>query len=144
MDKTHAKILVLNDDPDVVEALGAALGEEGYAVELRAQHDIDDVIAVAPDVILIDCPPGAMKSILNFVQRLRLNRATASIPLLIGVTSVKLLEPDTLRNQMIHILVRPFELDDLLETVRELVALGKNVRAAPSREPSKKGGSHRD
>ncbi len=74
-----AKILVLNDDPDLVHALGAVLEDAGYEVHVRQTRTLDDVIATKPDLVHIDCPPGATKELLNFVQRLRLDKESVSI-----------------------------------------------------------------
>lgn len=129
-DVRGAKVLVLDDDPDLVQAIAEVLCEAGFAVEKRVSRNIDDVLDLAPELVLVDCPPGAAREILNFIQRLRLNKRTAAIPLIIGSSSTKDFEAEPLRAQMIHVLLRPFEIDDLVQSVTDLVAAGRSARSA--------------
>lgn len=124
-----AKVLVLDDDPDLVQAIGEVLRGEGHEVITRVARSVDDVVSIKPDLVHVDCPPTASNEVLNFVQRLRMNRDVASIPIIIGASSLKDFEPEKLREQMIHVLLRPFEIDDLVSTVEELIDAGRNVRA---------------
>lgn len=123
--KKRSRILVLNDDPDLVEALAAVLEEQDYEVHRRGTRDVRDVMHVKPDIVLIDCPPGAKNEVLKFVQQCRLRREIEHIPILLGVTSRKLLEPDLLRERAIEVLVRPFSIDELLASVSHLLDASK-------------------
>ena len=120
MTKTNAPLLlVLNDDPDLVEAMKDVLVEEKYRVETRATRDVADVENVMPDLLLVDCPPGGDGAVLTFIQRLRLKKSTAHIPIILGISTLKNLEPNILRDRRIQVLVRPFELDELINSVSE-------------------------
>jgi two-component system, chemotaxis family, chemotaxis protein CheY len=125
------KILVLNDDPDLVEAMKAVLMDEGYDVESRVNRSVEDVEEVMPQLVLIDCPPDGFNMVLTFMQRLRLNKKTAPIPILLGISSLKHVEPAVLRDQRIQVLVRPFELDDLINCVSELLREPGPPKAKP-------------
>jgi CheY-like chemotaxis protein len=116
------RLLILNDDPDIVEAMTAVLEDAGYEVAGSGHRLLDEVIKFGPDVLLIDIPPNEEKEGLNFIQRVRLEPKTASVPVLLGTTSLKHLEPALLRDKMIYTLVRPFEVAELLKAVEDLLA----------------------
>jgi DNA-binding response OmpR family regulator len=116
------KILCLNDDPDIIAALTEVLQGEGYDVECRATRSPDDVVSVMPDLLMIDCPPGGERDVLNFLQLVRLKRETSKIPIILGSSSMRHIEPAMLLDQGIHVLLRPFDVDKLLRLVREILA----------------------
>jgi CheY-like chemotaxis protein len=118
-DERKYKILVLDDDPDIIAALTEVLEGEGYDVECRATRSPADVRAVMPDVLMIDCPPGDEKEVLNFLQLVRLRRETAKIPIILGSSSMRHIEPEMLLDQGIHVLLRPFDVDKLLRLMKE-------------------------
>lgn len=115
------RLLVINDDPDLVAAMSAILVDAGYDVLGTAHRLFDEVLNTAPDLVLLDVPPHEEKEGVNFIQRMRLEPKTAKIPILLGTTSLKHLEPQVLRDKMIFVLVRPFEVEELLKAVEELV-----------------------
>ena len=129
MEKSAGTILVFDDDPDILEMLEEILRGAGYAVETRAERSVRDVVALMPDLVHIDCPPGSKKHVLTFAQRLRLDPKTANIPMIISVSSLRLIEPEALRDQLIHVLVRPFRVGAFLKSVHDLVAAGRASRA---------------
>jgi DNA-binding response OmpR family regulator len=118
---TRAKILCLDDDPDIIMALTEVLEGEGYDVECRATRDPADVRAVLPDLLMIDCPPGHEREVLNFLQLVRLRRETAKIPVILGTSSMRHIEPAMLLDEGIHVLLRPFDIDKFLRLVREIL-----------------------
>jgi DNA-binding response OmpR family regulator len=123
------RIFIVNDDADVVEAIREVLTDAGYAVDGSATRDVGEVVAAAPDLLLVDSPPGEEKYVLNFIQRLRLHRTTATLPILLGTTSLRPVEPELLRERMILVLVRPFDIEDLLAAVRDLLHADSLKRA---------------
>ena len=123
--KPGALVLVLNDDPDVVEALAAVLESDGYRVERRATRSVKDVLVVKPDLIMIDCPPGGEREVLNFMQLVRLDRTIAKIPVILGTSSLRHIEREILQGQSIQVLIRPFDVDSMLEVVREMLATSR-------------------
>jgi CheY-like chemotaxis protein len=120
-EKKKSKILVLNDDPDMIMALTEVLENEGYAVECRATRNPGDVLEVMPEVLMVDCPPGADREVLNFLQLVRLRRETSKIPIILGTSSMRFIEPQMLLDQRIHVLLRPFDIDTFLNLVKEVV-----------------------
>jgi len=126
--KNKGRILILDDDPDLVEALSGVLEEQGFEVHRRGTRSVGDVVAVDPELVMIDCPPGAKGEVLKFVQQMRLRREIQHVPIVLGVTSQRLLEPAILRERAIHVLVRPFSIDELLAAVSHLLEAGRRVR----------------
>lgn len=120
-------VLIVNDDPDLVEAMKAVLRDAGYEVRTTVHRIVEEVIEVAPDLLMLDIPPYEEKHAINFLQRLRLEERTAKIPVLVGTTSLRFIEPEALRDKMIYVLVRPFEIADLLKATGELVRTARRT-----------------
>ena len=115
------RLLVLNDDPDLVAAMIVVLEDAGYEVMASGHRLFEEVTRNIPDLLLVDIPPYEEKQGVNFIQRLRLDPKTARLPVLLGTTSLKHLEPELLRDKMIHTLVRPFEVPELLTAIEDLL-----------------------
>ena len=78
------KILIVDDDPDVVELLRLALEDSGYQV-LSASNGIDALRktqTLTPDLILLDLMLPEVNGF-TICERLRNERATAQVPILI-------------------------------------------------------------
>ena len=128
--KEKKRVLILDDDPDLIEALAGILADEGLEVHRRATRSVADVMALKPDLVMIDCPPGAKAEVLKFVQQMRLNREIAGIPILLGLTSTKLIEPDLLRERSIEVLVRPFSIEELVSSVSHLLDVRQSKKSS--------------
>jgi len=68
-----ATILVVDDDPDIVEALTLVLKSESYQVEAAtsAEEALEKVTAARPDLILLDVMMPAGTEGFQFVWKLR-------------------------------------------------------------------------
>jgi DNA-binding NtrC family response regulator len=115
------KVLILNDDPDLVEMMTQILGDAGYDVSANTVRDLEAAVTYRPHVVLLDCPPREEKAILSLAQRMRLHPVTEKIPILLGTSSLSHLEPDILRDKLIHVLVRPYGAEELLKAVGEII-----------------------
>jgi DNA-binding response OmpR family regulator len=115
------KLFILNDDPDLVQAMEVVLAESGYNVVTSAHRNLDEVVNVKPDLVLVDVPPYEEKEGINFIQRMRLDKRTMDLPVLVGTTTLKYLETEVLRDKAIHVLVRPFDVPELLKAIEELL-----------------------
>ncbi len=105
-------VLVVDDDPSIVEFLIEALEDEEYRVvtsvdgeSLQVAHD------VRPDVILLDIMMPVMDGV-EVSRRLRQDPATARIPIV--VMSARVMDVDGR-------LPKPFDLDFLYATVERWV-----------------------
>jgi len=121
------KILVLDDNAPLVDAIRAILERERYGVDTSLMRTIEDVSRSKPDLLIIDAPPGKRAKTINFVQCLRLNPGTARVPVIIMTSLLQGLDAGLLRDRGIHVLNKPFELDELLSSVDMLLRHGKQT-----------------
>lgn len=120
-----ARIMVINDTQQVMELLREILVEEGYEVVLYAfgNDDLGEVERVAPDMIIIDYMFGEEKFGWQMVQKLKLRRTTALIPIIVctaATKSVREIEGHLL-SQGIGLVHKPFNIDALLSEVRRML-----------------------
>ncbi|MEZ5331168.1 MAG: response regulator transcription factor [Thermoanaerobaculia bacterium] len=78
------RILVVEDEPDIVEVLEYNLGREGYTVDSAARGDeaLDAVRRQAPDLIVLDLMLPGLDG-LEVLRTLRRDRATERLPVLL-------------------------------------------------------------
>ncbi len=91
----RAKILVVEDDPDIVDYLSSFLEDEGYEVASaqRCSTALGMMDDFGPDVVLIDALlPG--KSGLEFLVTLRRDPKWSELPLVVVTGNDQLLEDD--------------------------------------------------
>lgn len=76
------KILVIDDDPGIRDALAGLLGDEGYRVETAGDGKfLDRIRTLAPDLIVLDVMlPGADGR--DLARRLREHPVTATTPII--------------------------------------------------------------
>jgi CheY-like chemotaxis protein len=122
-------ILVVDDDPDILEALAEILEGEGYAVD-RARHGQEALARIErrrPDLILLDLMMPVMDG-WEFSQALRRRSGFEDIPVLV-------LSADRQAGARARVvgargyLAKPFELNELLRLV------GDNVASSPPAAP---------
>jgi CheY-like chemotaxis protein len=81
---TRPLVLVVDDDPDILEAICDILEAEGYRVA-RARHGEEALARVEtqrPDVILLDLMMPVMDGV-AFAQALRLRPAQRDVPIVV-------------------------------------------------------------
>ncbi|MFG2488850.1 MULTISPECIES: response regulator transcription factor [Streptomyces] len=125
----EARILVVDDEPAVREALRRSLAFEGYAVQTAVDglDALDRAASYAPDLIVLDIQMPRMDG-LTAARRLR---ASGSVTPILMLTA-----RDTVGDRVTGLdagaddyLVKPFELDELFARVRAL--LRRSSYAAP-------------
>ncbi|MFG2977823.1 response regulator transcription factor [Streptomyces sp. NPDC048331] len=125
----EARILVVDDEPAVREALRRSLAFEGYAVQTAVDglDALDKAASYAPDLIVLDIQMPRMDG-LTAARRLR---ASGSVTPILMLTA-----RDTVGDRVTGLdagaddyLVKPFELDELFARVRAL--LRRSSYAAP-------------
>lgn len=89
------RVLVVDDDPDIVDYLGALLGDHGF--DVRSASDVALALAALrrqrPDVVLIDVlMPG--RSGLDLLVTIRRDPDLADLPLVVITGSDQVLEDD--------------------------------------------------
>ncbi len=125
-----SRILVVDDEPAVREAIRRSLAFEGYDTELAADGlaALEQVEAVHPDVIVLDVLMPRMDG-LTTARRLRAAGVTTPILMLTA--------RDTVGDRVTGLdagaddyLVKPFELDELLARLRALLRRSSYATAA--------------
>jgi CheY-like chemotaxis protein len=126
MPEGRPQILVVDDDPDILEALSEILEAEGYEVD-RARHGQEALARIEqrrPDLILLDLMMPVMDG-WEFSQALRQRSDWDDIPVVV-------LSADRQAGAKARVvgargfLAKPFELNELLRVV------GDTVPATPS------------
>jgi DNA-binding response OmpR family regulator len=120
-------IVVVDDDPNVVELLRNILEKEGYAVEGFTDPSLalTKVGAEAPDLILLDCiMPGIDGR--DFMRALELAGIETPIVLLTALSDPNFCV-DASRVVVIN---KPFDVDNLLAEVARSISRAKKARPA--------------
>ncbi len=122
-----SRILVIDDNQTLLELYGVLLEDEGYGVTLSmtAYEQLADVEALHPDLIILDIKLGYQDDGLLLLQKLRLYRPTKDIPVIICTAAIEMMreQEETFRQKHIPIIYKPFDLDGLLQAVRQLLPL---------------------
>jgi two-component system response regulator MprA len=130
-----ARVLVVDDEPALRDALESSLAFEGYDVATACDglEALDAVAANHPDLVLLDIMMPRMDG-LTTVRRLRSRGDTVPVLMLTArdavgdrVTGLDVGADDYL--------AKPFELDELLARVRALLRRNSIVRAAGQGSP---------
>jgi DNA-binding response OmpR family regulator len=116
------RILVINDTQEILELFRLLLGEEGYEVVLSGSplQKVADVENIHPDLIILDLIFRQEKTGWQMLEMVRMNRATAHIPIIICTAALRDVQEQEgyLNNQGIRIVYKPFDMDVLLETIK--------------------------
>ncbi len=130
------KVLVMNDNQEILELFENILTEEGYEVSLHSYstRELSIVKKLAPTLIIVDQPPTLEKEGWQFLQKLKMDRETSDIPIVLCTTSVKLAMENEgfLNSKGIKVVLKPFDIDDLLEAIDQL------LETAKAEKPTKK------
>jgi CheY-like chemotaxis protein len=128
------RILVIDDEPMVREAVGRMLVAEGYAVD----HAADGAQALAildadpPDVILLDLMMPGMNG-RQFLTVLREDRRS-QVPVVV-MTAVHGLAQRAVDLGATDVVEKPFDLDELINKVALAVFRSRRARLRPSTPP---------
>lgn len=126
------RVLVVDDDPEVVDAVGEALHEDGYQVEVATDGPtaLKRVLDAPPDLIVLDVRMPEMNG-WEFCEIVRRQSHTRDVPVLF------LTACNEVRDQITAMQVGG---SDHLPKPFRLAALRDKVRAL-TREPKTQGGS---
>lgn len=137
------RILVVNDTQAILDMFRSILEDEGYEVILSSMpyQNISEIEQVKPDLIILDIMFGDQKIGWQMVQLLRMNRATASLPLMVCSAAIREVRETEgyLVSQGIHVLYKPFQLDDLLAMVTQALAAPHHIVLQINEEEGKGG-----
>jgi DNA-binding response OmpR family regulator len=118
-------IFAVNGSPDFLDVLRELLQGEDYNVTTTnfVPNTFDQIAALDPDLLIIDLVVGHRAGS-DLLARLAEGAATSEIPVILVSTSRQLLdevEMGPLHASEYRYLVKPFDLDDLLRAVKELI-----------------------
>src|SRR6266487_5093198 len=138
-----ARILVVNDTQEILELFRILLEEEeGYEVVLSGfpVQEISDVERINPDLIILDFVFGDQKSGWQMLQMLKMKRSTASIPVIVCTAALGLVREQEgyLVSQGVHVVFKPFDIDQLLTSVKQVLESHEHIISTDKEERKKK------
>jgi len=137
-----SRILVVNDTQEILELFRMLLEEEeGYDVVLSGFpiQQVKDIEHIKPDLIILDLVLGDEKTGMQMLQMLKMQRSTAAIPVLVCTAALQIVREQEgyLVSQGVHVVYKPFEIDDLLANVKQLLGSQEHVSSVIKEERKK-------
>jgi len=138
-----SRILVVNDTQEILELFRMLLEEEeGYDVVLSGFpiQQIKEIEHIKPDLIILDLVLGDEKTGMQMLQMLKMQRSTAAIPVLVCTAALQIVREQEgyLVSQGVHVVYKPFDIDDLLTNVKQLLESQEHISSVIEEERKKK------
>jgi CheY-like chemotaxis protein len=129
VEKKMAKILVIDDDPDFIEATRMALEAHDFEVETAntAQAGIEKVLGVSPDLVILDVIMDTEYAGFDVARKLREDHSLIKLPIIMlsNIHSEKKVPyrfaPDKEYLPVDVFLDKPIKPDLLIRTIREIL-----------------------
>ncbi|MDQ3411170.1 MAG: response regulator [Chloroflexota bacterium] len=119
-------VLVVNDTQEILDLFREILEDEGYRVSLYtyAFRDLGDILKQKPDLIILDFMIGGEDYGWQLLQKMKMNRETARIPVIVCTAALGLVRQleGHLKEKSVGIVVKPFDIDDLLREINAVWA----------------------
>jgi len=120
-------IFVINDTVAILELFRSILEDEGFQVStdgfsIELVEMLDRVKASAPDLIILDFVILDEGKGWQFLQLLKMDRATKEIPVIVCTAAAKLVEELQMHLDAMGVVVvlKPFDIDHLLEEIEKV------------------------
>ena len=86
-----ACVLVINDTQEILDLFRELLEGEGYQVDTFTYgiRDMEEVKRINPQLIILDYLIGAEETGWQMLQKLKMTRATAGIPIIVCTAALK-------------------------------------------------------
>jgi DNA-binding response OmpR family regulator len=113
------KIIVIDDDPEILDSFNIILSEEGYKVYVKNDGEglLSEIKNINPDLILLDFRlPG--KNGDEITKEIRQQNGLSDIPIIIVSANYKA-EDKSLKAGANDFIAKPFDIDFLLEKIKE-------------------------
>jgi two-component system response regulator VicR len=121
------KVILVQDNQDILEIMDEVLVEEGFDVTSSLTTDpLKKVDKIEPDLVIIDEHiKGTVKGS-QVIKALKSDERTVDIPAVLTSTSNNLasLAEDCKADDFIN---KPFEIDEMLDTVKKNITTKKNT-----------------
>ena len=118
------KVLLIEDEPNIIEAIRFLLSRDGWSVHTHANgaDAVEKVNRVAPDLLVLDMMlPG--RSGMDILRDLRSNPATEGLPVLMLTARGQTRDRDMAEKAGANpFMTKPFSNTEVLEAVRKLLA----------------------
>jgi DNA-binding response OmpR family regulator len=103
-------------------------------------QQISDVEDINPDLIILDLVFGDQKTGWQMLQMLKMKRSTASIPVIVCTAALSAVREQEgyLVSQGVHVVFKPFDIDQLLTHVKQLLETHEHISSASEEERKKK------
>lgn len=115
-------VLLIEDEPNIVEAIRFILARDGWKVDTHAdgRSAVEAVQNTAPDVVILDVMlPN--KSGFDILQELRSHVATKALPVLMLTARGQTKDRELAESFGVsHFMTKPFSNSEVLEIMREL------------------------
>ena len=117
----HNRILVVDDDPDILEALKVMLEDEGYLVETANNGQILQLLNESnlPSLIVLDVLLSGMDG-RELAEQLRKKPDTKNIPIVM-ISANPGAALDCVKRGANDFLAKPFEINDLLRVIQKYI-----------------------
>ncbi len=126
-DRSRPLALVVNDTQEILDLFRDILNEEGFDAVLSsyAPRELDTVIEIDPDVVILDFMIGEEAHGWQLLQKMKMHRDTSSIPCVVCTGAVQLIREleGHLMSKNVGVVLKPFDIDDLMTTVRSAMEL---------------------
>ena len=137
-----SRILVVNDTQEILELFRMLLEEEeGYDVVLSGFpiQQVKEIEHIKPDLIILDLVLGDEKTGMQMLQMLKMQRSTAAIPVLVCTAALQIVREQEgyLVSQGVHVVYKPFEIDDLMANVKQLLESHEHISSVIKEERKK-------
>jgi DNA-binding response OmpR family regulator len=133
------RIMVINNSDDILALFQKILTTDDCEVflQLFLNSDLRDMQRIKPDLIILDYYVGREGMGWEFLQMLKMEDITATIPVLICTTDVRLAHEIAgyLATKQVTILRKPFESRDLVNAVQSAFQGNDNVKYVLSTLP---------
>ncbi|WP_298256726.1 response regulator [uncultured Litoreibacter sp.] len=117
-------VLLVEDEPNIIEAISFLLERDGWTVRIHAQgtEAIEAVERVSPDVVILDVMlPG--RSGFDILRDLRNDAVTRDLPILMLTARGQTKDRELAESYGVsHFMTKPFSNEEMLGKVRELYA----------------------
>jgi CheY-like chemotaxis protein len=127
------RIAVIDDDPAFLDLMRDLL-EMGEGHDVHTSGDwmrsIEFIKSVQPDVIVLDLMLGREQAGWAVIDILRADPKTRDVPIILCSAAAPALDsnaPRLRRLRAVELVAKPFDVDDLLETIERLLATAQHV-----------------
>jgi DNA-binding response OmpR family regulator len=125
---TPPRVVVINDTQEILELFRDILTEMGCDVALMsyAPDDLHRIEQERPDLVVIDFVLGGREfEGWQLLQKLRMNRATESVPLIACTAALQQVRDQEgyLLEQNVTVVLKPFNVDQLEAAVRKALPM---------------------